>query len=398
MNCLFRLLIYFFVLGSIINNLHSFELSLIDSLTGQRRDGSQLFDVCFKLDDMSSTDSVNIFINTFTQSGETLTCETFVSPSDTGKVFGPGQKHIIWDIGRDEPGREFYSDSIVIKITAGISGWDPDICFSRIYISDWYNHRVVRIDDMSGTNWVSYGSASIFDGVVDAIIGYDNKIYLVDSGNGKIVIIDDMMASGWCDVGGFSRPRDIDIGPDGKIYIAEQIGYCITKIDDISGTGRISYGSPGTGVGQFGIPCGVKIGPDDKIYIADMDLHRIVRIDDMSGSNWTTYGTLGSGPNMFNAPYDIAFDEFSRIYIADWQNSRIVRIDDITGTGWVSLSGFNQPLGVEIGPDGRIYVADSWFHRIVRIDDMDGLGWISYGVEGTGIGQFSYPFSVSFGP
>ena len=119
--------------------LHAFEMRYHYDLSGQRRDGSKLWDITFELYDMAPTDSVRIFVWAVTQSHETLafckpdtTWGTFLTDSlgicDTGTIHGPGVKHILWNIGLDAPDREFYSDSIVIHLAAGMPGWEPDSC------------------------------------------------------------------------------------------------------------------------------------------------------------------------------------------------------------------------------------------------------------------------------
>ena len=151
------------ILHSTFCILHSFELYYHHSLSGQRRDGTKLFDITYELTDLGATDSVNIFVWAITQSGETLAYHTPSGVSGTfsgaiGNVHGPGVKHILWNIGIDAPNREFYSDSIMIYLSAGMGGWAPGVCGGEIYVADDNNDRIVRIDDMDGTNWIDYGS------------------------------------------------------------------------------------------------------------------------------------------------------------------------------------------------------------------------------------------------
>ncbi len=74
----------------------------------------------------------------------------------------------------------------------------------------------------------------------------------------------------------------------------------IGRIDDMTGTGRLSYGSEEL----FDEPTGIDIGIDNRIYIADDD-DRIIRINDMSGSGWIEYGTSGSGVGEFDNPRSV---------------------------------------------------------------------------------------------
>ncbi len=174
-----------------------------------------------------------------------------------------------------------------------------------------------------------------------------------------------------------------------KIYITERTGNRIDRIDDMEGTGWITYGIGGSGSGQFNCPWGIANSPfDGKIYIADQHNHRLVSIDGMSGAGWETF------TGVLNNPTDIEFDRFGRIYIADTYNDRIVRIDDISGSGFVTYGPLNQPAGIKIGSDDRIYIAESQMDCIARMDDMSGTNLVRYGSSGNGINQFDTTIDI----
>jgi streptogramin lyase len=184
-----------------------------------------------------------------------------------------------------------------------------------------------------------------------------------------------------------------------RIYIAERVNNRITRIDDMTGAGWVTYGSSGSGVGQFNKPMGIAVGPDNKICVMDQHNNRIVRVDDMTGAGWLSYGSSGSGVGGFSCPGHLAFTTDGKIIKGDGYNSQVVQMDDITGTGWTTLGdgGFSLPEGVAVGPDGKIYVADAEYDMIVRVDDISGSGWVSYGTTGTGIGEFTYLTEIAIG-
>ena len=81
-------------------------------------------------------------------------------------------------------------------------------------------------------------------------------------------------------------------------------------------------------------------------------------------------GAIASGTASANS----AFGPF---YVADTYNNRIVHVDDMQGTNWTTFgvagSGagqFEQPWGIAVDAAGRIYVADSGNNRVVRISDL----------------------------
>ena len=260
-----------------------------------------------------------------------------------------------------------------------------------IYIADGGNNRIIRMDDMTGVGWETFGSEG--NGVGEFIktsgiaIGPDEKIYVVDSGNNRIVSIDDMNGAGWISYGSegeglgeFDFSWDcgsIVVGADGKIYIADNNR--IVCINDMTGEGWITYG----------IECsGLDIGSDNEIYIADYENDRIIKIYNMIGEGWISFG--------FNSPLDVAVAPNGKIYMIS-EGGVIGCIDDMTGSGWVSYGNeelFNEPCGIDIGLDNKIYISDSDNDRIVRIDDMTGSGWIEYGSFGSGDGEFGMPMGI----
>ncbi len=306
-------------------------------------------------------------------------------------------------------------------IPTGLPESDPEAGSVYIYISDfdvgcvdqceifnfnYTNSRIMRIDDMTGKNWVSFGTVgegvNQFHNPNHLTIGPEGKIYIADSQNDRIVRIDDMTGKGWITYGisgragepgpsqvnlpsgegRFIQPSSVKFDSKGRIYIIS--GTELARIDDMTGKGWTTFGSAGSGVNQFFKGKGLGIDSMDRIYIIDAGNHRIIRIDDMTGKGWITYGTKGSEVGQFEIELNgLSFDAQERIYMSDEHNDRIVRIDDLTGKGWVEFGGLpndkiGQPHDVSITKTGHIYILDTTNRRVVRIDDMTGKGWIAF--------------------
>jgi|GEM_PF-1306688 len=139
----------------------------IDS-TDQRTDGSQLWDIWFTIGGISSNDTVRVFIDAATESGEKLNCVTL--SGDYPKVCGPGSYHIVWDFGIDVPNREFYYNGIQIGVAATKTNITPGQCGFCLAAGDTfsteYGSSIVQTCDggyaMSGemTNW-NYNSMGL---------------------------------------------------------------------------------------------------------------------------------------------------------------------------------------------------------------------------------------------
>ena len=278
-----------------------------------------------------------------------------------------------------------------------------DINVNGIYIAVGGNNRIIFMDDMTGAGWIAYGDSG--SGIGKFIkpsgidIGQDGKIYVVDGGNDRIVRIDDMSGSGWVTYeiegdgeGEFDFSWDsgrIVIGSDGKIYILDNRNNRVVRIDDMTGTGWITYGTEGDGEGEFDWPFGIDVGDDNEIYIADYGNARIVRIDNMTGEGWVSYN--------FGNPFNVALGPNGKIYMLS-ERGVIGRIDHMTGTGWGSFGSdseelFDEPTCIDIGIDNRIYIVDD-NSRVICIDDMSGSGWVEYGTDGSGIGEFDNSISI----
>src|ERR1022692_4796647 len=218
--------------------------------------------------------------------------------------------------------------------------------YEPLYIADTYNNRIVRMDDMTGDNWIALGSRG----------GGTNQ---------------------------FRNPWGIAVDAAGKIYVTDNVNCRVVRMDDMSGTNWTSVGHCGSGGHQFNNPTGLFVDSAGKIYIADMNNFRLVRMDNMAGTNWTTFGSSGTGTNQFSSPLAVSLDSTGRIYAADMLENRIVRFDDMLGTNWTVLGGtfgagvnqFINPYGVFVDPYGTIFVADTHDNRIVLSDDMFAGAW-----------------------
>jgi sugar lactone lactonase YvrE len=257
----------------------------------------------------------------------------------------------------------------------------------HIYVVDQGNSRIVRMDDMNGTAWITLrgtghsdhlNGANQFEYPAGVALDATGHIYVVDQGNSRIVRIDDdMSGSGWAAFGSFGsgtnqfiNPAGIAVDASGHIYVVDRGNNRIVRMGDMDGTGWTALGERGSGANQFRDPAGVALDASGHIYVADYANSRIIRMDDMNGANWTVFGSSGGGTNQFRYPAGIAVDAIGHIFVADMINSRIVRMDDMRGTNWTTLgsaaSQFDHPWGVEVDAIGHVSVADTLNDRIVR--------------------------------
>jgi len=260
--------------------------------------------------------------------------------------------------------------------------------YSPFYYSD--TEQILRSDDLKGTNQISFGSQGSgvgqFYGAYGVALDSAGRIYVADTYNCRIVRIDDMNGTNWTSLGDgtcgsaqgeFNEPWGIAVASTGKIYVMDTNNTRLVSMDDMSGTNWTTFGSVGNGVGQFSSFTSVAVDSSGRIYVPDAGNLRLVRMDDMTGANWTELSQippLNGVPRLLESPVGVAFDSQGRIYIADNRVPQpvVVRVDDMTGTNWttsipIASLGINS-IAVDSG--GTVFVGGG---GVNLVDGMAGV-------------------------
>ena len=242
----------------------------------------------------------------------------------------------------------------------GAYGIAPDSA-GRIYVADTYNCRIVRIDDMKGTNWITYGGTC-------------------GSAQGQ-----------------FANPSGIAVDSANRIFVMDTGNSRLVRIDDMSGANWASYGSQGSGTGQFAqYLTSVAVDAGGRIYVPDTGNRRLVRIDDMSGTNWTVLTQsppVNGVSSAFQSPTAVSIDAAGRIYVADNTSYQpaVVRVDDMTGANWTTIytgatAGLNS---VAVDASGTVFAGGG------GVSLVDGFAAVMHSSGSIGpIGSY-YVFGVT---
>jgi sugar lactone lactonase YvrE len=228
---------------------------------------------------------------------------------------------------------------------AGPSATGINWQYSPMYIADYSFSRILRTDDLYGTNQLTLGS----------------------TGTG---------------VNQFYGTSGIALDSQGRIYVGDLYNARIVRIDDMTGKNWTTFGTHGSGANQFSYATGdIAIDSQGRIYVMDIGNGRIDRFDDMTGKNWTTFGTPGTGVNQFEGASGVALDAAGNIYIADAGNGRIVQMADMNGTNWTTLSPVGSVTHVAIDPQNRIvFGVGAGTTSVSRVDDMTGANRVTLAV------------------
>ena len=269
------------------------------------------------------------------------------------------------------------------------------ICFDRydnIYFSDAFNHRIRKIDHITG--------------VITTVAGTGIHGYSGDSGlaiNAQLYV-----------------PSGIIMDTGGNMYIADAGNMVVRKIDastniitTIAGNGTggsAGDNGPATSAELNG-PSGLGFDKLGNILIADSWNNKIRKLDVSTGVITTIAGTGTSGYSgdhglalhaEFNEPGTISIDSTGNIIIADTYNSVVREVDvttgivtTIAGTGTTGFYGDNGlavnaelflPIGIYIDQQQNIFIADDENGAVRKIDHNTG---IITTVAGTGVPGYS---------
>ena len=275
----------------------------------------------------------------------------------------------------------------------------------NLYVSDSGNHRVRKIDTLTGVistvagggQWTLSSRANLGDGgpASEALLSSPSgvaldatdSVYVADSGHNRVRKID--AASGMIStIAEVRRPIGVAVDLAGNVYVAYYRG--LRKIDAASGaisTLEATNSSSGVAVDSAG-----------NVFLSDH--YRIHRIEAASGvtsqfagSNNDTCGFAGGVAEeaRFFSPASIAIGGAGEVFLTDsnrvWKLDATGIVSILAGTGertWYSdvklgdggpatEATFHDPVGVAVDAAGNVYVADTGNHRIRRIDTSTGM-------------------------
>lgn len=176
------------------------------------------------------------------------------------------------------------------------------------------------------------------------------------------------------------------------IFVADSGSNLLYRMDDMEGTGLISYDGSALGT-PFSNPSGIAMDSLGRIYVASNA--RVYRFDDMLGTNQVEYDGNAVG-NPFTQIKGLFIDSQDRIYATDNTNDRIYRFDDMQGAGQVEIASgfFNNPQGIAADSSGNVYVSDTGTDTVMLFPDMGTSGSSNYNGNSMGT-PFSNPFNVA---
>ncbi len=151
-----------------------------------------------------------------------------------------------------------------------------------------------------------------------------------------------------------------------------------------------------TPAGIFLSPVGVVVTRNKQVVVCDSRLSAIITVTLREGTVVSQFGTRGDKPGQLSSPSGIALTPDEDIAVADWGNHRICIFKHATGEllhtwGGVQGAGLGQftfPTSIAVLRTGVIVVAEALnrdHQRIQMVDPDTGQGIRQWGQYGQGI-------------
>ncbi|WP_158849381.1 T9SS type A sorting domain-containing protein [Algibacter sp. L1A34] len=203
----------------------------------------------------------------------------------------------------------------------------------NIYISDWYNHKIRKIN--------TSGVISTYAGTGDSGFSGDN---------------------GLATAAKLKSPDGIAVDADGNVYFSDRSNDRIRKISTsgiittVAGKGGFNAFSGDGGQAtdaEFNDPNGIALDATGNIYVVDRDNHRVRKIGTdgiintivgtgttgYSGGGYNGDGQIGTA-TLLNKPTGIAIDNSGNVIFADYNNHRIRKL----ASSSLSVNNFSKNI------------------------------------------------------
>jgi streptogramin lyase len=168
-----------------------------------------------------------------------------------------------------------------------------------VYVTDEYNNRILRVDGMDGANPILLGKLGTgekrFAGPSALLVDDSGRIVVLDTENARIVRMGDMTGGGWAvfelasKEGRWQLPYAFCLDGHGGFYVSESHGARIQHAAAWLDGDSKSWAADGLKLEAPIFPIGIKLDASGRIYYVDQANALIARMDDMKGSGWISF-------------------------------------------------------------------------------------------------------------
>jgi len=164
------------------------------------------------------------------------------------------------------------------------------------------------------------------------------------------------------------------------------------------------------------MPHGVGIDSNtNNIFITDSE-HNVIKKFTNNGVLIKSWGGPGTSNGKFSHPNDVAVDSTGNVFVTDGYNHRIQKfhLSNVCPAGTIQVTigicfvkswgmegtgdgQFGYPHGIVIDSTDNVFVVDRWNMRVQKFDN-DGNYITKWGSWGTGQGEFQNPDVIALNP
>jgi sugar lactone lactonase YvrE len=267
----------------------------------------------------------------------------------------------------------------------------------KLYVSDTFNHRVLRFAYPVATNGPS----------AELVLGQPD-------------FVSDTPNNGGVSSSSMAQPSAMAMDSSGTLYIcdvfngrvmafhnAHLISSNMPNADRIIGVpnATTSYGASNV-TNQLSTPnCnGIAWEPPDRLWVSSANTHRVLRFENASQKNVGdvadgvlgqvdfTSRVQGDAADRFNAPRGIAVSTSGTLFVVSGLNHRVTYFRNASSKSFLTNSDgilgqpnyatdnpdtsdrkFRSPYGLAVDRSGRLYVADAQNRRLLLFEDAENL-------------------------
>lgn len=298
----------------------------------------------------------------------------------------------------------------------------------KVFVADYFNHRVLRFPSLVG---LQNGSAA------EAVLGQPD--FVSNASN--------------CLPNALSFPASIAVDTAGRLWIAASGNHRVLRFDaaatkpnganadGVLGQPDFITCTAATTQNGMNAPQGVALDSAGRLWVADSNNHRVLRFDAAAakanganadgvlGQTTFTSATFATTQNGLWFPNGIVLDSSGRLWVSELDNHRIVRFNSAatkanganadgvlgqttftTHTYATTANGLYLPRGITIDGEGRLWVADTHNSRVLgfsnaataangaNADTVLGQTTFTSASSGTSATEIAYPTSVTYDP
>jgi DNA-binding beta-propeller fold protein YncE len=192
--------------------------------------------------------------------------------------------------------------------------------------------------------------------------------------------------------GQFDMPYGVAVSSAGFVYVADASNNRMQMFTR-DGTYIREWGTLGVGPGQFHWPYGVGVDAAGNVYVADNGNNRI-QVFTSTGTFLRQWGSAGAGNGQFRGPWGLAVDTDGSVYVVDKINYR-VQVFTSDGTFLRKFAVLGEPNYIALDGAGHAWVNDAANHIVYEWDTNSSLLIRSWGILGSGNGQFNVPCGIA---